>query len=115
MSTLVEKRCIPCNGDVPSLDLAAAAKLLEQVGPDWKLAEEGRAIVAQFEFRNYFRTLAFVNAVAYIAIREDHHPDMTFGYNRCRIRYSTHAANGLTENDFICAAKIDALRDPPPA
>lgn len=111
MTTLTEKRCIPCSGGTPSLDLAAAVKLREQLRAEWKLAEEGRAVIANFSFRNYFRTLAFVNAVAYIAIREDHHPDLSFGYNSCTVRYSTHAVNGLTENDFICAAKIDALLD----
>lgn len=109
MNSLSQKRCVPCEGGVPALDLAAATKLKEQLAPRWQLSEHGKALQADFEFRNYFLTLAFVNAVAYVAIQEDHHPDISFGYKTCHIRYATHAVQGLTENDFICAAKIDAL------
>jgi 4a-hydroxytetrahydrobiopterin dehydratase len=69
----------------------------------------GGVITKTYDFKNYYQTMAFVNAVAWLAHREDHHPDMTAGYNRCRVDYSTHAVGGLSENDFICAAKIDAL------
>jgi 4a-hydroxytetrahydrobiopterin dehydratase len=67
------------------------------------------AIRKTFRFDDYHRTLAFVNAVAWIAHREDHHPDLEVGYNRCTVRYSTHDVGGLSENDFICAAKVDRL------
>ena len=62
-----------------------------------------------FEFKNYYQTMAFVNAVAWLSHREDHHPEMTVGYNKCHMEYTTHAINGLSDNDFICAAKVDAL------
>ncbi|MEO6564242.1 MAG: 4a-hydroxytetrahydrobiopterin dehydratase, partial [Nitrosospira sp.] len=62
-----------------------------------------------YNFNNYYQTMAFVNAVAWVSHREDHHPDITVGYNKCRVEYTTHAVNGLSENDFICAAKIDTL------
>ena len=62
-----------------------------------------------FKFKNYYETVAFVNATAWISHREDHHPDLAVGYNKCRVDYSTHAIDGISENDFICAAKIDAL------
>ena len=62
-----------------------------------------------FEFKNYYQTMAFVNAVAWLSHREDHHPEMTVGYNKCHMEFTTHAINGLSENDFICAAKVDAL------
>jgi 4a-hydroxytetrahydrobiopterin dehydratase len=75
----------------------------------WTLNEDGTEIRVACEFEDYFRTMAFVNAVAWIAHREDHHPDMEVGYNRCTVRYSTHAIGGLSENDFICAAKVDLL------
>jgi 4a-hydroxytetrahydrobiopterin dehydratase len=67
------------------------------------------AIVKRFDFKNYYQTMAFVNAVAWIAHTEEHHPDMEVSYRACRILYSTHAVGGLSENDFICAAKVDAL------
>jgi 4a-hydroxytetrahydrobiopterin dehydratase len=75
--------------------------------PGWAVA--GNELVRTFTFRNYYETMAFVNAVAWIAHTEDHHPDLRVGYDRCEVRYSTHAIGGLSENDFICAAKVSAL------
>lgn len=74
---------------------------------DWS-AKNGQ-ITKAFDFKNYYETVSFVNAAAWIAQQEDHHPDMTFGYKKCKIVYSTHSVKGLSEKDFICAAKIDAL------
>ena len=73
----------------------------------WRLIDD--ALEKTFRFPDFHRTMAFVNAVAWLAHREDHHPDMNVGYNRCRVDYATHAIGGLSENDFICAAKVDAL------
>lgn len=109
MSDLSTKRCLPCEGGVPALDAQACAKLMPQLQPHWKLAEDHQSLTAAFEFKNYYHTTAFVNAVIYVAHREDHHPDISFGYKSCEVRYWTHAVGGLTENDFICAAKIDSL------
>ena len=109
MTDLAQKRCRPCEGGVPALDLAAATKLKDQIDRRWKWAREGQAIEAGFEFDNYYQVTAFVNAVAWIAHTTDHHPDISFGYKTCTVSYWTHAVNGLSENDFICAAKIDAL------
>jgi 4a-hydroxytetrahydrobiopterin dehydratase len=109
MTELRDKRCIPCEGGVKALDADTTAALHQSVNARWKVIEDGKKITATFEFRNYFRTLAFVNATAYVAIQEDHHPDISFGYNTATVAFSTHAADGLTENDFICAAKLDAL------
>jgi 4a-hydroxytetrahydrobiopterin dehydratase len=64
-----------------------------------------------FSFKNYYQTTAFVNATAWISHCEDHHPDISLGYNSCEVAYMTHSIKGLSENDFICAAKIDALLD----
>lgn len=109
MTELRDKKCIPCEGGVKALSEAETKPLLTRIDPRWKTVDGGRKLEAGFEFRNYFRTLAFVNAAAYVAIQEDHHPDIAFGYKTATVTFSTHAANGLTENDFICAAKLDAL------
>jgi 4a-hydroxytetrahydrobiopterin dehydratase len=77
--------------------------------PGWEKVEGKEEIAKTFTFKNYYETMAFVNAVAFIANREDHHPDMEVSYKQCRVRYSTHAIKGLSENDFICAAKVNAL------
>ncbi len=69
----------------------------------------GNAIVKTYRFANYHETMAFVNAIAWIAHRSDHHPDLEVGYNRCRVAFSTHSAGGLTDKDFANAARIDAL------
>ena len=73
----------------------------------WAL--DGKAIAKTYQFTNYYETMAFVNATAWISHREDHHPDLVVGYDECRVSYVTHAIDGLSENDFICAAKLDAL------
>ena len=71
----------------------------------------GKEISKTYQFANYYETLAFVNATAYISHREDHHPDLEVGYNKCRVRYSTHSVGGLSQNDLICAAKVESLMD----
>lgn len=103
---LANKQCKPCEGGVPPLSPDEASKLMQQL-EGWSLANN--KISKTFEFKNYYQTMAFVNAVAWISHREDHHPDMAVSYNKCHIEYTTHAINGLSENDFICAAKIDWL------
>ena len=77
----------------------------------WEEKEGG--IVKTFTFKNYYETMAFVNAVAFISHQEDHHPDIEVGYKTCKVRYFTHSIKGLSENDFICAAKVDALLKKP--
>ncbi len=103
---LTNKSCKPCEGGVPPLTRDQASGLLQQL-EGWALHET--TIDKTFEFKNYYQTMAFVNAVAWVSHREDHHPDMAVGYNKCRVESSTHAIGGLSENDFICAAKVDAL------
>jgi 4a-hydroxytetrahydrobiopterin dehydratase len=108
MIELTKKQCKPCEGGTAPLTETEAKALLEQT-PEWSLNEVGTEIHRAYEFKNYYQTMAFVNALAWIAHREDHHPDIEVGYKRCQVRYSTHSIGGLSENDFICAAKIDAL------
>lgn len=111
MSDLIplhDAHCIPRKGSEHKLSEVRVRELLPDV-PGWELAEDGHALTKTFAFKNYYRTMAFVNALAYMAHREDHHPDLGVHYNRCVVRYSTHDVGGLSENDFICAAKAEAL------
>ena len=103
---LISKQCKPCEGGVPPLSSDETSVLLSQLD-GWQLTD--KIISKNFTFKNYHQTMAFINATAWISHREDHHPDITVGYNQCRVEYTTHAINGLSENDFICAAKIDTL------
>ena len=103
---LTNKQCKPCEGGVPPLTQDEAKDLLKQLDA-WELHD--MRISKNFTFKNYYQVLAFVNAVAWMTHREDHHPDMTVGYNKCKVDYLTHAIGGLSQNDFICAAKLDEL------
>ena len=103
---LANKTCKPCEGGVSPLTPAEVTALLGQL-KGWEFKEG--MITKTYEFKNYYQTMAFVNAVAWISHREDHHPDMTVGYSKCKVDYSTHAIGGMSENDFICAAKVDML------
>lgn len=108
LEQLSRQHCRPLRGAEHRLDAATVAECLV-VLPDWGLVEDGAAIRKTFRFPDYYRTLAFVNALAFIAHREDHHPDLGVHYDRCVVRYSTHDAGGLSTNDFICAAKAEYL------
>ena len=106
MNELARKKCVPCEGGVAPLTPQQVAPLLKGL-PGWSL--EGGMITKTFKFRNYFETMAFVNAAAWVSHREDHHPDLEVKWGECKVSYVTHAINGLSENDFICAAKLDSL------
>lgn len=106
---LAARKCVPCEGGVPPLTAAEAASMLAALDPGWSLAPDGKSLKRALKFKDFYRTMSFVNALAHVANVEDHHPDLEIGYNYCRITYSTHAIGGLSQNDFICAAKIDRL------
>lgn len=108
MANLTQQRCLPCEGIGATLSKVKIQTLLNEL-TNWQLSTDGSYIYKDFTFKGFYKTMAFVNAVAWIANTENHHPDLEVGYNHCLVRYSTHALNGLTENDFICAAKIEAL------
>ena len=80
---------------------------LKEISPEWQLAEDNKSISRSFKFKNYYNTMAFVNVIAMVAHQQDHHPEMTVAYNTCRVEFSTHSVDGLSLNDFICAAKVD--------
>jgi 4a-hydroxytetrahydrobiopterin dehydratase len=106
---LAARKCVPCEGGVPALTRAEAEGLLRGLHGDWKLAPDTKNLKRSVKFKDFYRTMSFVNALAHIANVEDHHPDLEIGYGYCRITYSTHAIGGLSQNDFICAAKIDRI------
>jgi 4a-hydroxytetrahydrobiopterin dehydratase len=109
MKELSASRCVPCEGGVPPLTPAEALLLREQLHADWQISDDAKSLERSLKFKDFYRTMSFVNAVAHIANTEDHHPDLSIGYNHCRISFATHSIGGLSENDFICAAKVDRL------
>jgi 4a-hydroxytetrahydrobiopterin dehydratase len=106
MDDLAARKCKPCDGGVSPLKPVEIENLLKHL-QGWSF--EGGMITKTYTFKNYHHTMAFVNATAWVSHREDHHPDLTVGYSTCRVAYKTHAIDGLSENDFICAAKLDGL------
>lgn len=107
MAELSQRRCVPCEGGTPPLNLEESRTLLKQVR-DWELLEN-KSIRKRFKFRNFIESMTFVNSVAQLAETEGHHPDIHISWNRVTLTLTTHAIGGLSENDFIMAAKIDRL------
>ena len=108
MNTFKNKHCQPCEGGVCPLDENVSLQHLDQL-PGWVLTADNTGIVRKLEFRDFIATMAFINAMADMAEQQGHHPDFCAGYNYCEVRYTTHAIGGLSENDFICAARINEL------
>ena len=109
MKALSGKKCAPCEGGVKPLKPAKAKLLSRQLHKDWKIAKDSKSIQRSLKFKDFYRTMSFVNGLAHIANTEDHHPDLKVGYDHCDVTFSTHAIGGLSVNDFICAAKLDRL------
>ncbi|MFC3907923.1 4a-hydroxytetrahydrobiopterin dehydratase [Legionella dresdenensis] len=107
-SDLRQKHCESCEGIGQALSPEQIKNLLPQVDKQWQVINNNE-IKRSFSFADFYETMAFVNAIAWIANQENHHPDLEVGYNYCHVRFQTHALEGLSMNDFICAAKIDAL------
>ena len=105
---LANRHCKPCEGGVDPMTDVQIGRMLKGV-QGWEYRDG--MIRKTYDFKDYYQTMAFVNASAWISHREDHHPDISVGYNRCEVAYMTHAISGISENDFICAAKLDALFD----
>jgi len=106
--SLDNKHCKPCEGGIEKFSREQALALMPQL-KDWHLNAEATELSKRFEFKGFQKVMFFVNAVAWIAQQEMHHPDIKFGYNYCEIVFTTHAISGLSENDFICVAKINGL------
>jgi len=107
---LADKTCQPLPKGSPALDQNAANSLLNEIS-GWDLNPQQQAIQREFKFKDFYQTIEFVNAIAWIANQQDHHPDLEVSYNRCHVTFTTHSVGGLSENDFICAARVNALFD----
>lgn len=107
---LADKKCIPCEGgDLPAMTLKEAQAMLAHIDPEWVLESGAKKISRVFKFKGFNKTMGFVNALAWIVNQESHHPELEVTYDSCTVHFQTHALNGLSENDFICAKKIDRL------
>jgi 4a-hydroxytetrahydrobiopterin dehydratase len=106
---LNQMKCIPCEGGVAPLNKIETDKLMKELNPAWTIDAQTRSISRRFEFKGFQKTMGFVNALAWIVNQENHHPELRIGYNFCEVTFTTHAIDGLSENDFICAAKLDLL------
>ncbi len=107
MADLASKTCVPCRGDVPPLGGAGLEELARQL-PDWTVVE-GHHLRKEFRFKNFREALDFVNRVGELAEEQAHHPDIDLGWGRVGVTIYTHKIDGLTESDFVLAAKIDRL------
>ena len=110
LSEFKNQHCKPCEGWVCPLDESHSIQHLDQVS-GWQLSKDNTGIVRKLKFKNFISTMSFVNSMAEMAEQQGHHPDFCTGYNYCEVRYTTHAIGGLSENDFICAAKINDILD----
>ena len=110
MTELARQQCRELSADDRALELGDTDALLQKLDPPWQLNKEKRLISCSYAFKNYYQTMAFVNVIAQIAHQQNHHPELLVSYNRCIVHYSTHSVNGLSINDFICAAKINAAQ-----
>ena len=111
MNSLKNRRCKPCEGGVDPLDDFRATRYLDQI-PGWSFDVDKKSIKQKFKFKDFVTTMSFVNAIAWMAEQQGHHPDLSVGYGYCEVKYTTHAIGGLSENDFICGALINELLEP---
>ncbi len=107
MTDLDKKKCVPCEGGLDTLSKNEAEKLLSKLDSEWKLSDDFKFIEKIYTRKNHYEISSIINLIIYISHSEDHHPEITFGYNTAKVKYFTYAIDGLSENDFICAAKID--------
>jgi len=108
---LSERVCAPCNGDASPLDATAVESLLVELGGNWQLSSDRKFISRRYTFKGFAKAVYLSNLCAWLADEQDHHPDVAFGWGYCQVNLTTHNINGLTENDFIWAAKLNNLTD----
>lgn len=109
MSKLSKKKCVPCEGGIEPLLCEQSEALLEELNPDWMLIDQCHMLARTFSLKDFKEALDLANKIGAIAEAEGHHPDLTLGYGNLGVELTTHAIGGLSENDFIVAAKIDEL------
>ena len=105
---LSQKKCLPCEGGVAAMSVSDINKMMSSI-PGW--VYENEHLQRSWKFKNHYEAMAWINAIAYISHTENHHPYITVGYNDVLVEYWTHAIDGISENDFICAAKINQLQE----
>ncbi|MFC0199518.1 4a-hydroxytetrahydrobiopterin dehydratase [Paracoccus rhizosphaerae] len=105
---LATSTCEPCKGGTPALDDATARQMMDQL-TGWTLSDNGTAITRRFEFKGFAKAVEMANLAAWLGNKQGHHPDIAFGWGYCAVTFTTHEAGGLTRNDFVCAARLDAL------
>lgn len=110
MNDLADKKCKPCEGGTPPLAESEVEEFMKKLPEGWWHVQDGKKLEKEFSFKNFLKAMAFVDRVADVAESEDHHPDIHIHYNKVRIELWTHAINGLSENDFIVASKIEAMQ-----
>lgn len=108
MMDLIKKKCVPCEAGAAPLTKEEAEKYMQQV-KDWHLSGDAKHISKEFRFENFLEAMAFANKITIVAEEEGHHPDLSISWGRVGVELSTHAIKGLSENDFIVAAKIDRI------
>ena len=109
MTDLAEKKCVPCEGGLDALTKEKAESYLEKLDKGWILNGDAKSIERTYSRKNHYELSSLINLIIAISHSEDHHPEITFGYNTAKVKYFTYAIDGLSENDFICAAKIDKV------
>lgn len=107
--TISDVHCKPCNGEVPALTPSDITRLSGQLDDDWAIAADSKSITRRFEFKGFAKAVHTANLCSWLADREGHHPDIAFGWGYCQVTLTTHDIDGLSENDFIWAARLDAL------
>lgn len=105
---LSSKDCVPCQGGVPPLGADEVQRMMDQLN-GWSLSGDGTSISRRFKFKGFLKAVEMANLAAWLGNKQGHHPDISFGWGYCEVLFTTHEAGGLTENDFICAARLDAL------
>jgi len=110
MTNLRSQHCSKLSNNDAALNDRQSTELVNQLDPQWQVNKQAQTISFTYEFKNYYQTMAFANVVAQIAHQQDHHPDLLITYNQCTVTYSTNSVDGLSLNDFICAAKINAAQ-----
>jgi len=109
MSELAKKKCVPCEGGVDPYTPAEAQAMMKELSKGWLLIDDAHLLVKEFRFKDFAAAMKFANLVGDIAEEENHHPDLSIGWGRVSVELTTHAIDGLSENDFILAAKIDEI------